>query len=161
MQLSHRIVTDQDIPVICGFPQDEDELFFLFPKASFPLTPSQLQAAIDQRADSTVVELDHKVVAFANFYRWESGGCCAIGNVIVAPEARGYGVARSLIEHMSQLAFCKYQASEIAISCFNQNAAALLLYSKLGFQPCAVEERQDKRGKRVALIHMRKLRDVA
>lgn len=153
--LTHRPVDEKDIQVICGFPQSEDELFFLYPKATFPLSPSQLRDAIEQRSDSTVVELDGEVVAFANFYRWETGGRCAIGNVVVSPVARGRGIGRYLTEQMVGLAFSKHQASEVTVSCFNQNVAGLLLYPKLGFQPYAIEERQDKIGNRVALIHMR------
>ena len=155
MSLTHRPVAEKDIQLICGFPQSEDELFFLFPKAIFPLAASQLQEAIAQRSDSTVVELVGEVVAFANFYRWESGGCCSIGNVIVSPAARERGVAKYLIESLVHLAFSKHQATEVTVSCFNQNIAGLLLYPKLGFQPYDIEERQDKRGNRVALIHMR------
>jgi ribosomal protein S18 acetylase RimI-like enzyme len=155
MLLTHRPVEEEDIQVICSFPQNEDELFFLFPKAIFPLAPSQLQEAIAQRSNSTVVELGGKVVAFANFYRWEAGGCCSIGNVIVSPEARGRGVGHYLIEQMISLAFSKHQATEVTISCFNKNVAGLLLYPQLGFQPYAVEERKNKKGDRVALIHMR------
>lgn len=155
MPLTDRPVAENDLQLICGFPQNDDELFFLFPKAVFPLTPSQLRDAIAQRADSTVVELDGQVVAFANFYRWEVDGCCSIGNVIVSPAARGHGVGRYLIERMIDLAFSRYQATEVKVSCFNQNVAGLLLYLKLDFQPYAVEERKDKKGNRVALIHMR------
>lgn len=155
MLLTHRPAEEEDIQGICSFPQREDELFFWFPKAIFPLAPSQLQEAIAQRSNSTVVELGGKVVAFANFYRWEAGGCCSIGNVIVSLEARGRGIGHYLIEQMIGLAFSKHQATEVTISCFSQNVAGLLLYPKLGFQPYAVEERQDKKGNRVALIHMR------
>jgi ribosomal protein S18 acetylase RimI-like enzyme len=155
MALTHRPVAEKDIQGICSFPQSEDELYFLFPKAAFPLTPSQLQDAIARRSDSTVVELGGEVVAFANFYRWEAGGCCSIGNVIVSPAARGRGVGHYLIEKMVGLAFSKHQAAEVTVSCFNQNISGLLLYPKLGFQPYAIEERQDKKGNRVALIHMR------
>ncbi len=160
MQITHRLVTDQDVQAICNLPQNEDELFFLFPKATFPLTPPQLQKAIEMRSDSTVVLSDDKIVGFANFYRWDMGGCCAIGNVIVAPKARAQGVALSLIEHMTHLAFSKYQAAEVTLSCFNQNVAGLLLYAKLGFKPYKIEERQDRQENRVALIHMKKLRDA-
>jgi len=155
MSLSHRPVAEKDIQPICGFPQNEDELFFLFPKAEFPLTPSQLQDAIAQRSDSTVVELDGKVVAFANFYRRETGGIYSIGNVIVSPATRGRGVGRYLLEQMTNLAFSKNLATEVTVSCFNQNVAGLLLYSKLGFQPYAIEERKSWKGNLVALIHMR------
>ena len=155
MPLTHRPVAEKDIQTICGFPQSEEELFFLFPKAEFPLTSSQLQETIAQRSDSTVVELDNEVVAFANFYRLEAGGRCSVGNVVVSPAARGRGVGRYLIGQMLALAFSKHQAAEVTVSCFNQNVAGLLFYPKLGFQPYAVEERKDKKGNRVALIHMR------
>jgi GNAT superfamily N-acetyltransferase len=105
MSLTHRPVAEEDIQIICGFPQSEDELFFLFPKATFPLATSQLQDVIAQRSDATVVELDGEIVAFANFYRWEAGGCCSIGNVIVSPAVRGRGVGRYLIEQMIGVAF--------------------------------------------------------
>lgn len=155
MLLTHRPVAEKDIPIICSFPQSEDELFFLFPKAAFPLAAPQLREAIAQRSDSTVVELGGQIIAFANFYRWETGGCCSIGNVIVSHEVRGRGVGRYLIEQMIGLAFSRHQAAEVTVSCFNQNVAGLLLYPQLGFQPYAVEERQGKNRKRVALIHMR------
>ena len=160
MSLTHRSVIEKDIEVICRFPQSEDELFFLFPKAEFPLAVAQLQDAIAQRSDSTVVELGGEIVAFANFYRWEAGGRCSIGNVIVSPAFRRRGVGRYLIEQMIDLAFSKHRATEVSVSCFNQNVAGLLLYPQLGFQPYAVEERKDKRGNRVALIHMRLARNA-
>lgn len=153
--MNHRPVNEKDIVSICGFPQNEEELFFLSPKSKFPLTPVQLLNAISQRSDSTVVEHNGNIVAFANFYRWEHGGRCSIGNVIVSPAARGQGVGRYLIEQMIELAFSKHQATEVTVSCFNQNTEALLFYPKLGFQPFTVEERQDKNKNRIALIHMK------
>lgn len=155
MTLTHRPVAEQDLAAVCAFTQNPAELFYCFPKADFPLTPAQLQAAIDQRSDSTVVLLDGVVVAFANFYRWETGGVCAIGNVMVAPAARGRGVARYLIEQMLATAFSRHQACEVQVSCFNQNVAGLLLYPQLGFVPCALEARVGKTGERLALIHLR------
>jgi ribosomal protein S18 acetylase RimI-like enzyme len=64
-------------------------------------------------------------------------------------------LGRYLIEQMIGLAFSKHQAAEVTVSCFNQNVAGLLLYPQLGFKPYAVEERKNKKGDRVALIHMR------
>lgn len=161
MRLLCRPVAEADIPAVCAMPQGEDELYFLFPAATFPLTPAQLQDAIDRRSDSTVVELDGQLAGFANFYRWQTGGKCSIGNVIVAPFARQSGVGRFLVAHMIDLAFTRHQATEVTISCFNKNVAGLLFYPKLGFEPYAIEERQDRKGKQVALIHMRYVRVAA
>ena len=153
--LSHREVRPEDVHGICAFPQSAEELFYLFPKASHPLTPDQLRAAIAQRFDSTVVLLDDRVCGFANFYVRVVSGTCAIGNVVVAPEARGRGAGRYLVETMIRKALLDHRAAEVRISCFNGNVAGLLLYSKLGFAPFAVEPRVDPRGARVALVHMR------
>lgn len=155
MPMIHRPATELDLRVVCDFAQDAQELFFFFPKAQFPLTPLQLSQAVAERADATVVELDGQVAAFANFYRWEMAGRCSIGNVVVAPAARGQGAARYLMKQMINLALTKYRAREVTVSCFNQNVAGLLLYPRLGFEPFAVEARVGPQGNRVALIHMR------
>jgi ribosomal protein S18 acetylase RimI-like enzyme len=158
LRLSHRPAKDSDIPLICAFPENAEELFYLFPKASFPLTPEQLAAAIAQRSDSTVVLLDGVVAGFANLYRWERGGLCSIGNVVVNPIARRRGVGRYLVETMVNIAFDKHEASEARISCFNGNVTGLLLYASQGFHPFEIEERGDRQGRRVALIHLRRPR---
>lgn len=155
MKFKHRAVAEKDIPAICSWARNQEELYYFFPKAIYPLTAEQLSESIAQRKNSTVVEFEGQPVAFANFYKWEKGGTCSIGNVIVSPEVRNQGVARFLMEQMCSIAFYEYKASEVTVSCFNSNTAGLLLYPKLGFQPFATEERQDKAGNRVALIHMR------
>ncbi|QBF25256.1 GNAT family N-acetyltransferase [Pseudomonas tructae] len=155
MHLTHRPVQDQDIAAICCFPQGPDELFYMFPKAKYPLTPAQLSEAIDQRSGSTVIEGDGVLLAFANFYKAEQGGVCALGNVVVAPAARGHGVARYLVQSMIELARRQFEAREVQVSCFNSNTAGLLLYPQLGFEPFAIEERQGPGGIRVALVQMK------
>ena len=159
MQLTHRPVSAEDVLAICDFPQNPQELFFMFPKAQYPLTEDQLRASIAQRSDSTVVEGDGSVMGFANFYTFERNGVCAIGNVIVSPKARGKGVARFLVETMMGLAFERHRASVLHISCFNENTAGLLLYPQLGFVPFGIEERVSQDGRRIALVHMQKARD--
>ncbi|WP_192558284.1 GNAT family N-acetyltransferase [Pseudomonas allokribbensis] len=161
MNLKHRPVKADDVKTICGFPQGVQELYFMFPKAEFPLTEAQMNAAISQRFDSTVFEVDDVVVGFANFYRAERQGICCIGNVIVAPSARGKGVARFIVETMTELAFERWEAKEVQLSCFNENTAGLLLYPTLGFVPFDIEERAAPGGGRTALIHMRRSRSAA
>jgi RimJ/RimL family protein N-acetyltransferase len=158
--LSHREVCPEDVARICSFPQTAEELYFLYPKATHPLTPDQLRRAIEQRFDSTVVLRDHQLCGFANFHVRTVSGPCAIGNVVVAPDARAKGVGRYLIEVMIRKALLGCRAKEVRISCFNGNVAGLLLYAKLGFAPFAVEPRLDHQGTRVALIHMRLAEDA-
>ncbi|MFJ7007204.1 GNAT family N-acetyltransferase [Pseudomonas putida] len=157
MHLTHRPIHPDDIPVICNLPQGPDELFYMFPKATYPFTPAQLSDAIAQRSGSTVVEGNGTVLAFANFYKAEHGGACALGNVVVAPAARGHGVARYLVTTMIDLARQQYAAREVWVSCFNHNTAGLLLYPQLGFTPFGIEERQGWDGTRVALVQMKQV----
>jgi len=49
--LSHRPLADADIPTICGFPRNAEELYFLFPRAAWPLTPDQVRATLGLRRD--------------------------------------------------------------------------------------------------------------
>lgn len=156
MMLDHRPATSADVPTLCTFPQTAEELFFMFPKAEYPLTEPQLLAAISQRFECTVVTDDQAVIAFANFYRAERQGVCCIGNVIVALSARGRGVATYLVETMMGIAHQRYEASEVQVSCFNHNTAGLLLYRKLGFEPFEIEARTSSVQNRVALVHMRR-----
>jgi hypothetical protein len=49
MILQYRPVTAADIKTICSFPLNAQELFYMFPKAQYPLTEAQLSNAITQR----------------------------------------------------------------------------------------------------------------
>jgi ribosomal protein S18 acetylase RimI-like enzyme len=125
-----RPVADSDIDLICSFPQNDDELYFMYPKANYPLTHSQLQEAIENRSDSMVLENDQKIAGFANFYQWETLGRCSIGNVIIAPSSRGIGAGKRLIHEMMMITKAKHNANEISISYFNKNTDGLIFYQK-------------------------------
>ncbi len=145
-----------DLAEVVTFPQNPDELFYCYPKASWPLSVGQLAAAMAERRDSTVVCLDGRVAGFANFYQWQHGEYCALGNLMVAPWARGQGVAQRLIEAMEALARQHFKAREVRVSCFNANSAGLLLYPRLGYALSGLVERQDHRQQRVALVQFSK-----
>jgi hypothetical protein len=42
----HRAVETNDLEIISKFPQDEFELYFMYPKAIFPLSINQLQISV-------------------------------------------------------------------------------------------------------------------
>ena len=155
-----RPVCPTDLSIICSFPQGPQELYFMFPKAVYPLTPSQLQAAIDQRHEATVILEDDEVRGFANFNIFEPGIRCGIGNVIVSSEYRNHGIGRALVNEMVRKAFTDYDAQTVELSCFNENVPGLLFYPKLGFQPVSLDERLDWTGKTVVSIHFALSRSV-
>jgi len=159
LELAYRPVAEADLPVICRFPRTVEELFFMYPKATFPLTVEQLRKTIAERSDATVGVYQGNVVVFGNLSKWELGGECTIGNVIVDPSLRGCGVGRQFVDYMTELARTKYQARIVSLNVLNENSPALLLYTKMGFVPFALDERVHPSGKRVAAIRMRKIFD--
>ncbi|MBC9249520.1 GNAT family acetyltransferase [Pseudomonas alcaligenes] len=152
--LSHRAALESDLDSVVGFVRSADELFYAFPRAHWPLCRAQLGAAWAERQGNTLVLLDGRPAGFANFYQSQAGEFCALGNLMIAPWARGQGVAQYLIGVMEHLAAREFLARELRASCFNGNSAGLLLYTRLGYQVREVVERQRGADQRVALLHL-------
>lgn len=155
-ELKHRPVEKRDFEQICQFPQNAEELFFMFPKAEYPFTINQLEIAVENRFDSTVALQGEEVIGFANFYEVNENHHCSIGNVIVNPKFRNQGIGESLIKTMESIGIEKYKVSEMHLSCFNTNTNGILLYSKLGYKPYAVEKWIDKENRPIALIELKR-----
>lgn len=156
MDIKIRNVEENDLKEICNFPQNEQELYFMFPKADYPLTVDQLDDAIKARFDATVILLDNQIAGFANFYEVEENHHCSIGNVIINPHFRNHGVATSLVTAMENIGKEKYHISEIHLSCFDTNTKGLLLYTKLGYKPYEIEKWISKTNQISALIKLKK-----
>ena len=154
--VTFRPIEVQDIQTICEFPQSKDELFFLSPKASFPLRTEDFKKIIAERVNPTVAVANEQIVGFSSLYKVETEKQCFIGNVIVSPAVRGAGLGKAIIENMIILGREQHKIKEIHLSCFSNNINGLLLYSKLGFAPYSIEERINFNNERVALIHMKK-----
>ena len=154
-RLGHRPALAEDLGEVLHFVGRADELFYAFPRAHWPLTREQLAVAHAERRGNTLALLDERAAGFANFYQSEPGDYCALGNLMIAPWARGQGVARYLVGAMEQQALRDFDARELRVSCFNDNTAGLLLYARLGYRLTGLVERQ--RGEqRVALLQFTK-----
>lgn len=154
--LSYRTVEVSDFKKICQLPKNMEELFFMFPKAEYPLTESQLKSAINSRFDSTVIVFNNAIVGFANFYEVKKNQYSSIGNVVVDANYRNQGIGKYLIQTMEQIAIEKYNVSELHLSCFNTNTNGILLYSKLGYIPYEIEKWLSPQNESLALIKMKK-----
>lgn len=155
-RLTYRSVEIPDLENICQLPQNKAELFFMFPKAEYPLSVEQLQTIIENRSDPTVILLDSEIVGFANFYEVKEKEYCTIGNVIVSSEFRNRGIGQFLIQTMENIGIEKYNVSEFRLSCFNTNTNGILLYSKLGYKPYDIEKRTNN-DKAFALIKTKRI----
>ena len=157
---SNRQLKKSDAKIICRFPQSEEEIFYMFPRANYPLDPEQLITVAEERKCPTVVNLGKAIVGYGNFFHAEFGDHCSIGNVIVNPVYRRKGVATYLVKNLVEIAFTEFKAKYVKISCFNHNTAGLLLYKKIGFSPVDLEQRQSHEGKVIAVIHLHLKRKV-
>ena len=147
----------EDLTTVCTFPQNATELYFMFPKATYPLTYEQLKSNFEQRSNCTVFLCNDQVVAFCNIYDLEPGRRCTLGNVIIHPSFRGKGVSTFLLNTMAELVKKRYDAHEFHLTCFNSNTPGLLLYTRAGFMPYLMEKRVDHLGDPILAIHMKKL----
>ena len=154
-----REAVQADYEGICMLVPTEHELYLVYPRGTHPFTVDQVRHLSELRKELTVAADDAKIVGFANLYDFKDKERAFIGNVVIEKSARGRGLGKQLIDHMLKVAFTKYDLSEVHISVFSNNVPALLLYSKLGFQPYSIEERHNYETKRVALIHMKLGRD--
>lgn len=151
-----RPVTPADLPLISGFAESAETLFYFFPKAHFPLDAAQLASALAERQHGTVLLSGEQPVAYANLLKVIPGEYASLGNLVVSPAARGQGAARALIEHLEHLARTNFAIRELRAACFNHNSAGLLCYQQLGFSPFAMEPRQDWQSRAVMLLHLRR-----
>ncbi len=152
---TYRALLPGDLESICTFPQNEEELYYMYPKAIYPLTPGQIEEAVKNRLKPTVILHNQEVVAYANLYDLDSHSCW-LGNVIVSPEYRGKGVAQYLIEVMSRIAKEEFKVRKLKLVCHNTNTRGILFYTKYGFKPYEISLRQKPSGEYIAGIHMEK-----
>lgn len=150
-----REATAEDFKEICGLIKSKEELFLVYPSGTYPLDETQLIEIQRVRKELTVVAGKNRIVGFANLYDYKENESVFIGNVVIDKGHRNQGLGREIVLHMLNIAFNKYRLPEVKISVFSENTLALLLYSSFGFFPYGIEERKNKKGNRLALIHMK------
>ena len=152
--LRFRSAVEEDYPAICALVTSEEELFFVYPRGHYPFDVQQIRVLAGKRHELTVAIVKGKVVGFTNLYDMEATHQAFIGNVIIEKTLRGCGIGRKMIGVMLKFCFEKYHLSKVNISVFSHNIPALVLYSRLGFTPFDLEERQDFTGQTTVMIHM-------
>lgn len=152
---SYRSALSEDFKTIAAFPQDENELFHMFPSATFPLTAEQLETRAKERLFPTAILDGEEVAAYANLFNRE-GDAIWLGNVVVSPRYRGEGAGRHLIATMEKLARERAGAARLRLTCHHSNPRAMLFYTKLGYRPYEIGRTTRANGDIVALVQMEK-----
>ncbi len=145
----------EDLQNLLNFQLTQQEVFYFFPSADYPLTLRQLQKQLSNRHRSTVMRLKGQLLGFANFYNVENRNIAFIGNVIINPTQRRKGYGGQLLQYMIKLGFDELKLNEVHLSCYSQNTQALLFYQQLGFKPYALERRKDFNNRPVIMLHLR------
>lgn len=154
--MNFRPAQEQDLARVAGFATTADELFFVHPTATFPLTAQQLLPNFQQRKGNTVILHQDQVAGFANYINVIEGDSATIGNVIIDPAQRGRGIGKDLLTEMARHAKASYGVTRTVIPCFNTNTAGLHFYHSLGYVPFKGEPRTDWKGDAVFLIYLSK-----
>lgn len=152
----YRDVQGNDFEQICLFPQNEEELFYMFPRASYPLRADDLRACASERIEPTVFLSDGNLAGYANIIKVEQGSSGSIGNIIVAPSFRGKGLGRYILDVMIQKLKDQFSIKEARLACYSINVSGLTLYHKYGFIPYSFDLRSDYKGENTVLIHLKK-----
>ena len=154
MKLDHRPLRAEDVESICAFAQSTEELFFMFPQATFPLTPDQVREAARLSHDPTVAVMDGRVAGYVDFGEVQAKQFCALGNLAVSPGYRSREVAAYLVGAMVQSAMTRYAVRFVRASCFSHDKAAYQLLHEFGFRPADLAQRLGPDGEPVLLVHL-------
>jgi len=157
MKLKSRISTLNDLKVIAQLPEDEMALFYMFPKARYPLDVIELESVVKKRFESTVFLLNDKIIGYANIYLYNDEKEPYIGNVILSKEYRGMGFGKEIVQTMISKAKSKFKTDSIKIAVFKSNINVYNMYKSLGFHEFKAETRDDFKGNKNELIFMKLL----
>lgn len=157
--LEYRRAIADDYDAISRLITSPQELFRVYPAGRYPFSREQVNHLALVRMELSVATVANKVVAFGNLYGYEPNQHIFIGNLIIDQVYRGNGLGKGLMQYLLKQVFYKYRLMEARISVFSDNIPALLLYTKLGFEPYQVEPRKNFEQQRVALLHMKMNRE--
>jgi RimJ/RimL family protein N-acetyltransferase len=154
-----------DARALMSWAGSADELLqWAGPKFSFPLDEEQLRAYAEGASDSrhliSGVNESGEVVAHAELNLLPQHRLGQVRRVAVAPEGRGQGIGRALMNRVVQLGFDELGLHRIELVVFSFNEPARRCYEAIGFR-----EEGRAREARVAtngfwdLIHMALLED--
>lgn len=126
--------TENDIRQIMNWFNDEVSLLkWSGSNFRYPFTPSTFiqDLKLAELNSFTLKTEDNKIVAFGQFYQRLNR--CHLGRLVVAPNMRGKGIARILLEQLSTKGIAKLNLAQLSLFVLKDNISAIKAYQKFGF----------------------------
>lgn len=104
------------------------------PRLAFPFSSADLQRSLSSAGTQSYCLADGPAAACGFGQHWVlTPGAAHLGRIIVSPTLRGQGLGRLLCRQLMARALQQTGASALTLRVFRDNAAAVALYSSLGF----------------------------
>lgn len=106
------------------------------PGVPYPLRPEQFEQVLQlrERPGWLLLAESGQRVGFGQAWRTQPG-TMHLGRLLVAPQARGRGLGRGLVQALIEQAFQSDAVERLTLRVYRDNAAAVALYRTLGFEP--------------------------
>ncbi|MGN6269685.1 MAG: GNAT family N-acetyltransferase [Sphingomonas sp.] len=135
MTISIRPATRDDVPTILRFVR-ELAAFEREPDAVEATEEMLARALFDEKAaEAVIAERDGAAVGFALFFRnfstWTGRKGLYLEDLYVAPEARGSGIGRALLQHLARLAV-ERDCARFEWAVLDWNQPAIDFYTAMG-----------------------------
>ncbi len=137
--MDHRLqpVQPQDYASIAGWLDSAAAtLRWAGPGVPYPLPPDRFEHVLQLRERPGWVLLDTSDQRVGFGQAWSTQpGTVHLGRLLVAPQARGRGLGRGLVQALIAQACQAAAVERLTLRVYRDNAAAVAVYSSLGFEP--------------------------
>lgn len=103
------------------------------PYCSFPLDPARFpeEIGLPRLASRALVDARGTLLGFGQYSAFQE--CCHLSHLVIAPERRGQGLGRALIQLLAAEGTAALGLDRLSLFVLRDNLAALRLYLRLGF----------------------------
>lgn len=126
--------------IMAWFPDRNGCLLWGGPQFRYPFTEASFleDARLHDLPSFVLVDAGGRQLAFGQYY--DRIGRCHLGRLVVSPEHRSRGIGRRLIVALVERGAVELGAGECSLFVAAENAPAVVLYRKLGFEETTYPE---------------------
>lgn len=121
--------------IIADLISDPNDLYLVWPKASYPFDHKQWEEALDPEAGhvSFLIYNDNKLIGQAALRKTEHNDTYSVSFLYIKPELRSKGLGEEMISHLEQYARNYLNAKKLSLVVRSYNPRAQKCYIKCGF----------------------------